>query len=68
MAQEIYKASLWTSLGASLWASLFFYLGFVLAGDQEKADQLKKLLGFWQKYSILGFKTDKLETLLVLVK
>ena len=60
------RDSLGASLREILWTSLFFYLGFTLAGDREKAGQLTPLIELFPYGSPLGEKKDEPGTWLVL--
>lgn len=66
MSQDVYLHSLWDSLRASLVESLFFYLGFTLAGDREKMGQLTPLIELLPHTLPLGEKKDEPGTWLVL--
>ena len=59
MTQEAYEASLRDSLRGSLWASLFYFLGFTIAGKAEETKQLEPLVRLLPRCIPLGEKKDE---------
>lgn len=67
MSQKVYEVSLGDSLGNSLWDSLFYYLGFVIAGKAEQVKELTPLIRLLPRAIPLGQKRDEPGVWFVLV-